>query len=236
MKQSLEKQLAKKLNIPQKMVENGGMFLVDFTKKTLITKIYLHLTEKLTYQLQETIRHRYKFLHTDDTRLQKKIQPGDFDDKVIIVDEVHNLINTMAGGTSARGKLFYKYFMEAKNSKIIFLTGTPLINTIYESVFLFNILRGPIPPFTAKIKTTFDVDIQYSKIKNDLQKIPHVDQVVINKVSKTIKVTRTPDNFITTTDNKESFMLMAEITLDVLGEKNRKCFQEIRIQGCVKLS
>ena len=92
--------------------------------------------------------------------------------------------------------------MEAKNAKIIFLTGTPLINTIYESVYLFNILRGPIPTFTAKIKTTFDIDIQFNKLKNDLQKIPHVDQVVINKVSKTIKVTRTPHNFVTTTDNK----------------------------------
>ena len=157
---------------------------------------------------------------------KRKLQPGDFDDKVIIVDEVHNLINTMAGD-SPRGKLFYKYFMEAKNAKIIFLTGTPLINTIYESVYLFNILRGPIPTFTAKIKTTFDIDIQFNKLKNDLQKIPHVDQVVINKVSKTIKVTRTPDNFITTTDNKGVlYAPMAEITLDVLVSKLKMCLKD----------
>ena len=49
---------------------------------------------------------------------------------------------------------------------------------------------------------TRDIDIQFNKLKNDLQKIPHVDQVVINKVSKTIKVTRTPHNFVTTTENK----------------------------------
>ena len=94
-----EKQLAKDLHIPQKVIaENGGMFLVDFTRKT---PNYQELSqtnlEKLNHQLEETIRHRYKFLHYDDTGYHKKIQPGDFDDKVIIVDEVHNLINRMAG-------------------------------------------------------------------------------------------------------------------------------------------
>ena len=70
-----EKQLAKELHIPEKVIaENGGMFLVDFTRKT---PNYQDLSkdnlEKLNHQLEETIRHRYKFLHTDDTRLQKKI-------------------------------------------------------------------------------------------------------------------------------------------------------------------
>ena len=46
------------------------------------------------------INNRFKFLHLDDTRLLKKIKDGDFDDKVIIVDEVHNLTNTMASGTT----------------------------------------------------------------------------------------------------------------------------------------
>ena len=224
-----EKQLAKNLHIPQKVIaENGGMFLIDFTRKTPNYQELSHNNlDKLNHQLEETIRHRYKFLHTDDTRLQNKIKPGDFDDKVIIVDEVHNLINTMAGD-SPRGKLFYKYFMEAKNAKVIFLTGTPLINTIYESVYLFNILRGPIPTFTLKIKTTFDIDIQYNKLKNDLQKIPHVDQVVINKVNKTIKVTRTPHNFITTTDNKGViYSPTAEVSLDVFGEQVENVFKRL---------
>jgi hypothetical protein len=222
-----EEQLAKDLHIPDKIIqENGGMFLIDFTN---LEPNYDHLSrhniDKLNRQLEETIRHRYKFLHTDATR--KTPEMGDFDNKVIIVDEVHNLINTITNGT-ARAKKFYDCFMKAKNAKIIFLTGTPLVNTIYESVFLFNILRGYIPTFTVKIKTTFDIDIQYNKIKNDLHKIPHVDQVIINKVSKTIKVTKTPENFITTTDNKGVvYAPMAEISLDVFTEQIETVFKKL---------
>jgi len=224
-----EIQLSKELKIPKKVIdENGGMFLIDFSKsEPNYNHLSRHNLEKLNNQLEETIRHRYKFLHLDDTRLLKKINPGDFDNKVIIVDEVHNLINTMAGGRP-RGQQFYNLFMQAKNAKIIFLTGTPIINTIYETAFLFNILRGYIPTFTAKIKTNFDIDIQYNKLKNDLQKIPHVDQIVINKVSKAIKITKTPDNFITTTDNKGvMYAPMAEVSLEVFTEQIESVFKKL---------
>lgn len=222
-----EIQLSKELKIPKKVInENGGMFLIDFSKSE---PNYHHLSrhnlEKLNNQLEATIRHRYKFLHTDATN--KSPEMGDFDNKVIIVDEVHNLINTITNGT-VRAKKFYDCFMQAKNAKIIFLTGTPLVNTIYESVFLFNILRGYIPTFTVKIKTNFDIDIQYNKLKNDLQKIPHVDQIVINKVSKLIKVTKTPNNFITTTDNKGVvYAPMAEISLDIFTEQIESVFKKL---------
>ena len=79
-----EEQLAKDLHIPDKIIqENGGMFLIDFTN---LEPNYDHLSrhniDKLNRQLEETIRHRYKFLHTDATR--KTPEMGDFDNKVII--------------------------------------------------------------------------------------------------------------------------------------------------------
>ena len=43
-----------------------------------------------------------------------------------------------------RGYLFYRLFMDAKNTKIIGLSGTPLINFPEELGILMNILHGPI--------------------------------------------------------------------------------------------
>lgn len=193
----VEKKLADKLNIPESVIsENSGFFLIDFTKNMSNYKSMNETDKnKLNRQIYETIRQRYKFLHLDDTRLTKKINDEYFNNKVIVVDEVHNLINTMATGRP-RGEWFYEAFMNAKNAKIIFLSGTPLINTVYESTKLFNILRGYIPTITIKIKTIYDTNIEYNKIKAKLQKLEHVDQIVINKVNKSIKINKNPDNFI----------------------------------------
>ena len=51
-----EKQLAKDLHIPEKVIaENGGMFLIDFTRKTPnYQDLSKHNLEKLNHQLEET--------------------------------------------------------------------------------------------------------------------------------------------------------------------------------------
>lgn len=209
-KTDAEIKLAKELNIPMDIIlDNNGMFLVDFTKNT---SNYQRMSEtnkqKLTNQIMATIKKRYRFLHLDDTRLKSKISDDEFNNKVIVIDEVHNLINSMASGAGGKedgtptGKFFYNALMNAKNSKMIFLSGTPLINTVYESTKLFNILRGFIPTVTMKINTIYDTNIDYQKIRNKLKRDPHVDQITINKVNKTIKVSKNPENFINSPDNK----------------------------------
>lgn len=100
-----------------------------------------------------------------------------FDDAVIVVDEIHNLIRLMQGtidpyliklkgfkrliapedvsvgrwkpslcGQSARmyarGYLFFRLLMDARNSKIVGLSGTPLINFPEELGILANVLHG----------------------------------------------------------------------------------------------
>ena len=103
-----------------------------------------------------------------------------FNDAVIIVDEIHNLVRLMqgtidpyllglpgarriiakeditvtpwkpslcnnAGKNYMRGYLFYRLLLDAKNSKIIGLSGTPIINFPEEVGILMNILHGYIP-------------------------------------------------------------------------------------------
>ena len=103
-----------------------------------------------------------------------------FDDAVIIVDEIHNLVRLMQGTidpylirikglrrlipieeitpnkwnptlclqgskTYMRGYLFYRMLLDARNSKIVGLSGTPLINFPEELGILMNILHGYIP-------------------------------------------------------------------------------------------
>jgi hypothetical protein len=102
-----------------------------------------------------------------------------FDDSVLIIDEVHNLLNTFANeitsGSSSKLKI-YKLIINAKNCKLLFLSGTPFVNRTNELSFLFNMLRG-IDPKNREIAfsineeemdTLFfkDVDTENIKMKN----------------------------------------------------------------------
>ena len=201
-----EKELASNLKIPTKIIkENGGCFFIDFTSKQKPNYDGMNEKQKqqLTKQLEATIYAKFTFLHLDDTRLTRKIEDGDFDNKLIIVDEVHNLTNSMTNETVV-GSFFYNFMMEAQNSKFVFLSGTPLINNVYESSRIFNILRGYIPTLIYKIITNPSTDLNWSMIKSKLSTNEYVDQIIIDKTRKTIKITKNPDNYVNTklTDDK----------------------------------
>ena len=51
---------------------------------------------------------------------------GNLDNKIIIIEEAHNLVSRMVGGilgTNKNGKFIYDALINAKNSRIIALTG-----------------------------------------------------------------------------------------------------------------
>jgi hypothetical protein len=86
----------------------------------------------------------------------------DFDNKVIIIDEVHGFISRVVNG-STTSKMIYKKIFEAKNSKIICLSGTPLINYVQEFTLLVNLLIGPQDCYVCRIPK----DTSIEKLKSD---------------------------------------------------------------------
>ena len=202
-KNESHKKLTDELGIPVNSIhENNGAFFVDFTKTySNYNELSSNDRTKLDYQIKSIIDKRFKFLHYDNPRILTKLKDGDFDDKVVIIDEVHNMGNRMASGSS-NGDRFYELFINAKNPKYIFLSGTPITNQIYEITKIYNILRGYMNVIEIKIKTTFDIGIDYTKIKYNLKKNINLDQIIINQSQKIIKVTKNPDNFITNPDGK----------------------------------
>ena len=198
-----EKELLKELNIPLSVVkENNGAYLIDFRVKNGNYQDLGSHQAKVVKQIEAMTQERFKFLHLDDTRILKKIDEGYFDNKVVIIDEVHNLTNSMANGTPTGSKL-YELLFNAKNCKMIFLSGTPMINTIFELTRIYNLLLGPIPTLVYKLIPEFGKNINYSNIKRHFTPDKNTDQVFIDKIRKTIKITKNPDNFITHTSKKD---------------------------------
>jgi len=60
---------------------------------------------------------------------------------LLIIDEAHNLFNAITNGSNNATRL-YDLIISSSNLKLIFLTGTPIINDPFELIPCFNMLRG----------------------------------------------------------------------------------------------
>jgi len=77
------------------------------------------------------------------------LNKGVLKNKIIIIDEVHNLVLAMTNdikkpqGVGQSGRI-YDILMNAVNCRFVCLSGTPMINKPQELAVLFNIIRGPM--------------------------------------------------------------------------------------------
>jgi len=81
-----------------------------------------------------------------DSALEKNL--GEFaiihkslENTLLIIDEFHNLSNAICNGSGNAVKLYNK-IMSTRNIRLVFLTGTPMVNTPFELVPTFNMLRA----------------------------------------------------------------------------------------------
>ena len=85
----------------------------------------------------------------EEIQLEKKLgefvaaENSSLENSMLIVDEAHNLFNSATNGSKNALEL-YDLVMRTNNIKIIFLSGTPIINDPFELVPCFNMLRGYI--------------------------------------------------------------------------------------------
>ena len=103
--------------------------------------------DKMNKQVDKEIMKKYFFVSYDSPRADFALKeiPGGLDNKVLIVEESHNLVS-MIMNESKKGTVIYNMIMEANNLKILFLTGTPIINDPFEIGITLNLLAGYLYP------------------------------------------------------------------------------------------
>jgi superfamily II DNA or RNA helicase len=69
------------------------------------------------------------------------LMPGSLDGRLLIVDEAHNFFRAIVNG-STNGAQLYEMIMRARDLRIVFLTGTPIVKDPFEIVPCFNMLAG----------------------------------------------------------------------------------------------
>ena len=132
----------------------------------------------------DKLTDKYSFVsyNASNTLDQLKKIPT-LDDHVIVIDEVHNLISMMTN-KSKKGPEIYDMLMNAKNAKIVALSGTPIINFPFEIAKLCNILRGYIQVarfFVKKTEQNYAQVANLEMLKGKLLELDNVEFVDIQQ-------------------------------------------------------
>jgi len=198
--------LSQVLSLPQKYIrEHGGAWLVNITKKSNFKTLSDNDQKNIDEQLNTMIRAKYKDYNYNglrDSQLNKMTENGKinpFDHKVVIIDEVHNLVSRISnsrGDTKSISQRLYRYLLSATDCKIVFLTGTPIINQPSEIGILFNMLRGGIKTWKFAIRS--EKKVTKAILMDVLKENRFVFYDYIEYSGDTLTITRNPFGFIST--------------------------------------
>jgi hypothetical protein len=116
-------------------------------------------------------------------------------------------------------KLYYM-LLQAKNARIVLLSGTPVINYPNEFAILFNILRGYIKTWKIplQIKTTNKID--KGSLRNMLLGEKSLDYLEYSPASKILTITRNPFGFKNKIKKETGYQGVTNVTKDGLEIDN----------------
>ena len=195
--------------------DNGGVWLVNIKEKSNFDELTTSEKQTLDAQLNKMIQHKYRFIRynglrkkwldqftKEDKETGEKITINPFSNKVIIIDEAHNFVSRIVNKLKRPGSLsliLYDFLMSAENTKIILLTGTPIINYPNEIAIAMNILRGYIETWTFKLSITDGAKITEDSLiklfKSNLKSNNLFDYLQYNVRGNILLLTRNPYGF-----------------------------------------
>lgn len=202
--------------------EKRVFFMPDFNKSTTPNYDSLPEWEKtaIKNQINATIEGNITFIGYTGISVQTlkyHVTRRAFDNAVVVIDEVHNLTRLMSSNVEKflkkepvtttpwipkegvkynRAILLYHLLSGAQNSKIIALSGTPIVNFNDEIGILGNLIHGY---FHGVTMTVSSVDDRYIKIiQNILAQHPRVEYYLSTPQTNITEIffTKVRDNYV----------------------------------------
>jgi len=203
-KELQDREKAKGFGISDKFLDAYGVY---FTTSIGVPPNYktlpLDQQKIITAQVNDLIDQRFRFIAYNG--ISKKnidtIFPADhtFDDCVVIIDEAHNFMGYVNNESIIKTRI-YDMIYHAKNTKLVLLSGTPVINSPLEIAWMMNLLRGPIERVI--IPTTQVISWDEGMMTTFFKTLKDVDTIEYNSVKRYIMLTRNPPNFETVFNEK----------------------------------
>ena len=162
--------LSSALSLPIEYIKKQkGAWLVDASKPSNFSSLSSQEQTSVDNQLNEMIRTKYIDINynglnqTHINNFTNNMTTNPFDNGVVIIDEAHNFVSRIVNKLKQKKSIaytLYELLLSAQNCKVIFLTGTPIVNYPNEIGVLYNMLRGYIKTFTIplQVKTTSKIN------------------------------------------------------------------------------
>jgi hypothetical protein len=214
----LKDALASVLSLSPKVIEkNGGAWFIDNNKSPNYSTLTLSEQKSLNDQIDSMLKNKYTFVRYNGLREKKfdsmveQAGGNPFSNKIIVIDEAHNfvsrIVNQIKRPKSLAMKL-YNSLQSAENTKIILLTGTPIINYPHEIAIMMNILRGTINTWQLKLINEGSFKLtELSLTKLFASKLnSNIDYLRFKATPEpTLTITKNPFGFISTINKYKNY-------------------------------
>jgi hypothetical protein len=205
-KDETHKSLSEKVNLSSSLIKKfKGYWRV---RKSKTDSNFENLNEEqkqqIKVQLNETISKRYQFINYNgisNKKIDEMLVKGNpFDNKLVIIDESHVFISEVMNGksdTNKRSAKLYRELINAKNIKIVMLSGTPIVNAPVEIAYTLNLLGGMNQIYR----------IQYSSISFNQHHLEQLEDILHYELKyengkRYIEFELTPNGFVKNKNNK----------------------------------
>lgn len=132
---------------------------ISLNASNMITQVYNAVRQDITEETEKVFNNKKIKDDEDNEFLDKMKTYGNLDNTVVMIDEAHNFFNSITNNSKNAIGL-YKLIMDAKNIKVLFLTGSPIVNDPFEIAVAYNMLAGPIEQPKKKPLSLFGEDYE----------------------------------------------------------------------------
>jgi len=193
-----EREKAFKLGISEKFINEEGRYFITVGDMPSNFRAIPELQPIIRKQILDIIDSRFKFINYNGiskVNIDKVLSEEHmFDNSVVIIEEAHNLMSGIVNDREIKKRL-YNMIYNAVDTKVVCLTGTPVVNRPQEISFLMNILRGPIKQLSIPVKSAVTWD--ESMMTAFFRSVKDIDTVEYNSnpAKRMFQLTRNPTHF-----------------------------------------
>jgi hypothetical protein len=197
--------IGRALALDPDVIQRKGVWLMNTKLESNFDTLSSAEQAEIDQQLDQMIRAKYQDINYNGMngnimkRITKEYTINPFDNKVVIVDEAHNFIsrimNKLKDPDSISYRL-YEYLMSATNAKVVFLSGTPIINYPNEIGIMFNMLHGYIKTWKFPITVKTDSKTDKESIMRLFRKERITTYDYLEYSGSELTITRNPYGFV----------------------------------------
>lgn len=194
-----DREKGKGLGISEKFLDKKGRFFMTVPEKpSNFSSMDLKTQKDISEQIDDILDQRFDYIPyngINSANIDKYLPENDphkFDDSVVIIDEAHNFVGMVLNKSELKTR-FYDMIYRARNTKIVLLSGTPVINSPLEIALLMNLLRGPIE--RVRIGCSSVISWDEGMMTGFLKTLKDVDTIEYDSVKRQILLTRNPPYF-----------------------------------------